>query len=73
MILVNGDLLTTPINIIAHQVNCMGVMGAGLALQIKNKFEWAYQDYCEALQRNGADYMFGKSQITIGECYICSL
>ena len=67
MILVNGDLLSTPINIIAHQVNCMSVMGAGLALQIKNKFEWVYQDYCESLHRNGADYMFGKSQITIGE------
>lgn len=32
-----GDLLTTNASIIAHQVNCKGVMGAGVAKQIKNK------------------------------------
>ena len=35
--------------IICHQVNCRGVMGAGLALQIKNKFPYAYtlyKDFC---------------------------
>ena len=31
MIIMNGDLLETPFQFIAHQVNCMGVMGAGLA------------------------------------------
>lgn len=31
MIITNGNLLNTNINIIAHQVNCQGVMGAGVA------------------------------------------
>lgn len=44
-----GDILT-PNNtdrvvIICHQVNCKGVMGAGLALQIKNKFPMVYKHY----------------------------
>lgn len=62
MIILNGDLLETPFEIIAHQVNCMGVMGSGLAKQIRDKYPWVYSDYKGALQRNGADYMFGKSQ-----------
>ena len=31
-----GDLLNAKENIIAHQVNCKGVMGAGIAKLIKN-------------------------------------
>ena len=32
-----GDVLQASEEIIAHQTNCKGVMGAGVALQIKNK------------------------------------
>lgn len=32
-----GDVLQAPEEIIAHQTNCKGVMGAGVALQIRNK------------------------------------
>lgn len=47
--LVNGDLLDAKETYIAHQVNCYGVMGRGIALQIKNKYPDVfrrYQDYC---------------------------
>ena len=37
MIYVKGNLLESPVQIIAHQVNCLGIMGGGIALQIKNK------------------------------------
>lgn len=44
-----GDILTTPTNdsdvVVCHQVNCLGVMGSGLAKQIKNKFPAAYSSY----------------------------
>lgn len=33
----DGNLLDAKTDVIAHQVNCQGVMGAGIALQIKNK------------------------------------
>ena len=32
-----GNLLESTEDFIAHQVNCKGVMGAGVAKQIKNK------------------------------------
>lgn len=35
MIFVKGDLLTSPVQYLAHQVNCKGVMGAGLAKQMR--------------------------------------
>ena len=34
---IKGDLLNADEVFIAHQVNCKGVMGAGVARQIKNK------------------------------------
>jgi O-acetyl-ADP-ribose deacetylase (regulator of RNase III) len=37
--------------VICHQVNCQGVMGAGLAESIREKFPLAYQDYREAFRR----------------------
>ena len=46
---VNGDILTAKDRpgfvAICHQVNCKGVMGAGLALQIKNKYPNLYKRY----------------------------
>ena len=45
MIILEGNLLDTPFQFIAHQVNCKGVMGAGLALQIRNKYPEVYNDY----------------------------
>ena len=54
-----GDILT-PVNgeravVVCHQVNCMGVMGAGLAKQVKEKFPEvfrAYKSRCSALRHN---------------------
>ena len=40
-----GNLLEAKENIIVHQVNELGVMGAGLALQIKNKYPRVYEVY----------------------------
>lgn len=41
----NGDLLKSGCNIICHQVNTLGVMGAGIALQIKNRYPECFQYY----------------------------
>ncbi len=48
---IRGDILTpvtdgTP-TIVCHQVNCMGVMGAGLAKQIKDRFPDVFSIYKE--------------------------
>ena len=44
----NGDLLTAPnIEIVAHQVNCLGIMGSGIAKQIKDKYPQVFKEYKE--------------------------
>lgn len=43
--LYEGSVLGSQAKIIAHQVNCRGVMGAGLALQIRNQFPQVYDKY----------------------------
>ena len=49
-----GNLLSGKYNVICHQVNCKGVMGAGLAKQIRNKYPFVYFDYTRALQYENA-------------------
>ncbi|CAL8902020.1 Appr-1-p processing protein [Bacillus pumilus] len=43
--IVERNILDTTKNIICHQVNCKGVMGAGLAKQIKSKYPNVYKEY----------------------------
>ena len=45
--IIKGDLLNSDANIICHQVNCKGIMGSGLAVQIKNKYPEVFEDYKE--------------------------
>lgn len=40
-----GNLLDSGADVIAHQVNCMGVMGAGVAKQIRERWPEAYASY----------------------------
>lgn len=41
----NGNLLDAQTDVIAHQVNCQGVMGSGVAKQIKEKWANVYTAY----------------------------
>ena len=40
-----GDILTTELRVICQQVNCKGVMGKGLAKQIRDKYPEVYNQY----------------------------
>ena len=61
---VQGDLLKQPVDIIAHQTNCMGVMGAGLALQVKKQLLTSdeYQKYVKVCREQGKELM-GNTQL----------
>lgn len=41
----NSNLLDVKEGIICHQVNCIGIMGGGIALQIRNKWPKVYESY----------------------------
>jgi O-acetyl-ADP-ribose deacetylase (regulator of RNase III) len=46
---VDGNILTaTGVDAIANPVNCVGVMGAGLAKAIRIKFPWCVEEYVKA-------------------------
>ena len=40
-----GNVLDIPQGVIVHGCNCQGVMGGGIALQIKQRFPTAYLEY----------------------------
>ena len=42
------DIFESGADIICHQVNCQGVMGSGVAKQIREKYPWVYATYKRA-------------------------
>lgn len=42
---VKGNLLDSPCDYICHQVNCRGVMGAGIAKQIRERWPEVFEAY----------------------------
>ena len=48
-----GDLFTTHANIIVHGCNCQGVMGSGVAKQVRELFPSAYEAYREVKETTG--------------------
>ena len=53
MITIKGNLLNQKEGIILHQVNCKGVMGAGIAKQIRLLYPQHYIDYINSQQKLG--------------------
>lgn len=47
---INGNLLDSGCTVLAHQVNCMGVMGSGVARAIKDKWIDVYLEYLRGVQ-----------------------
>lgn len=68
-----GDIFNIHSGIICHQVNCRGIMGAGLALNIRKKYPKVYDDYMAAYKAGHLD--LGNIVITpVGErLYIASI
>lgn len=62
---VNGDLLQSNLPLIAHQTNCLGVMGAGIAKAIKNKWSIVYTQYVDKCKH------YNYSKDLLGKCQIC--
>lgn len=49
---VKGNLLDSDCNYICHQVNCQGVMGSGIAKQIRERWPYVYSSYCNYCSRH---------------------
>lgn len=57
--IIKGNLFRTKAKFICHQVNCMGVMESGVALQIKQKYPHVYKEY----KKVASEDMLGEVQI----------
>lgn len=50
-----GNLLNAQTDIIAHQTNCIGRMGAGVAQAIRNKYPHVFAEYQQFCDMVGSD------------------
>ncbi len=56
-----GDIFKSEAQTLINTVNCVGVMGKGLALEFKNRFPDMYKDYLERCQ---------KGEVKLGKPYL---
>lgn len=74
MKIIEGNLLDQTPGVLCHQVNLRGVMGAGLALQVRQKWPSAHDDYIRHCRYGCAlgDVIFsaitGSSQV-VAHCF----
>jgi len=59
-----GDILNSKAQTLVNTVNCVGIMGKGIALEFKEQFPDMFNDYVERCNRNevrlGKPYLFKK-------------
>lgn len=58
---IKGDIFNSNAQTLVNTVNCVGVMGKGLALEYKKRFPGMYQDYVQRCK---------KGQVRLGEPYL---
>lgn len=61
---VKGNLLDSNCDYICHQVNCQGVMGSGIARQIRERWPVVYLNYKMLCEDIKPELLIGKIQIT---------
>lgn len=64
MEIIDGNIFDCTENIIVHQTNCQGVMGHGIAAQIKARYPEVFKGYYHYCKTN-------KPEDILGECLIC--
>lgn len=73
MKLINKDITTIELGVIAHGVNCRYKMGSGVALAIRKKFPKAYKQYMENVGGvdllNTADIVQINDDLFVANCY----
>ena len=64
---IKGDIFQSDADVILHQVNCQGVMGSGVAKQVRENYPWVfgyYKHLCDDAKKlpNGTKSLLGVSQ-----------
>ena len=62
MKIIVGDILQSKAQTLINTVNCVGIMGKGIALEFKKRFPEMFQDYVERCERKevrpGVPYLY---------------
>jgi len=61
LVVKSGDLFAEPADAIVNTVNCVGVMGAGIALEFKQRFPDMFKEYVRCCK---------KKRIRVGEVWM---
>lgn len=61
MIIKQGNIIDSKCEVLVNAVNCIGVMGRGLALEFKNRYPDMYRDYRERC---------AKGELKVGRPYL---
>ena len=59
------DIFESGADVILHQVNCQGVMGSGVAKQVREKYPEVYEQYkilCDDVKNNPNKKLLGRRQ-----------
>ena len=59
---VKGDIFQSDADVILHQVNCQGVMGSGIAKQVREKYPKVYKEYKELCSQDEPKNLLGIAQ-----------
>jgi len=60
---VNEDIFNCVEDIIVHQTNCMGVMGSGIAKQVKEKYPDVFKGYYQYCKTSTVEEILGTALI----------
>ena len=60
---VKCDIFESGADVICHQVNCQGVMGSGIAKQVREKYPLVYEKYHLECSKNVSDNLLGGALI----------
>lgn len=65
---IDGDLLTSKTDVIAHQVNCQGAFNSGVAKAIREFDVGVYKDYCTCCKESTPEQLLGKVRLYSSYC-----
>lgn len=71
---VHGDLLQADVDVLVNAVNCVGVMGKGIALAFKNQFPANYRAYVSACRQRqvqtGTMFVTRQHEVLVGPRWV---
>lgn len=76
MEIVNGNLFDAKCDVIVHQTNCIGLMGSGIAKEVRSRFPEVYKSYkelCDRHKQHPSELLGQIQTFDVGPYYLVNL